>query len=472
MSYTYRVVCQATTKHSPIGTKWYSSWYSSRSSAESARISHGHNGFMNIETRQVSSGGSIRSTEGSTALASAQAAQAKQQAAQAEYWARKTAEAQNAASSSASAFNSAISAATPQYRPTASSPSPQPPAGPQPPSTSSGSTAGGSTGSRSSAIPAGLARPATFSETQYRSMYPDVDKAIKSGQFSSAWQHYLLHGKSEGRKSNFSAAGSTGSTSSSNPTSPAVPYPYTVATKNGISHAQVNEFLSKVVTNFNKANGTNFQLNSEGHIRSGGSGAYMSIEQQKAFNSTIPVNAVDFKYGKAIDKAIAGDVTDLKNLDRFFTGAERPAEGYSKEYLLKEKEARGLGISVAELDKRNAASAPVASTGSPIVPQKSESETNKQEENEKAKGASAEEHRKDEEAHAKAAAAQAEADEKKQQALALATANKNSAKEERIRKINEMRKPWGGAASSSSGSDAMVAPPITPASQVPPPPFQ
>jgi hypothetical protein len=83
-----------------------------------------------------------------------------------------------------------------------------------------------------------------------------------------------------------------------------------------------------------------------------------------------------------------------------------------------------------------------------------------------------EQQKKEAEEHAKAAASQAEADEKQQQALAVATANKQSAKEARLKKIMEMRKPYmSGAASVNGSSDAMVVPPITPASQVPPPPL-
>jgi hypothetical protein len=60
----------------------------------------------------------------------------------------------------------------------------------------------------------------------------------------------------------------------------------------------------------------------------------------------------------------------------------------------------------------------------------------------------------------------------RQQALVTTQANKQSAKEARLKKIMEMRKPYmGGAASVNGSSDAMVVPPIIPASQVPPPPL-
>jgi hypothetical protein len=59
-------------------------------------------------------------------------------------------------------------------------------------------------------------------------------------------------------------------------------------------------------------------------------------------------------------------------------------------------------------------------------------------------------------------------DERAEQAMAAATAKRQSSREERLRKIMEMRKPYtsGGG---STGTDAMIAPVITPASQVPPP---
>jgi hypothetical protein len=92
--------------------------------------------------------------------------------------------------------------------------------------------------------------------------------------------------------------------------------------------------------------------------------------------------------------------------------------------------------------------------------------------NDRASEAQAQQDERQADGLAKATAAQTEADEKKQQALAIATSNKQSSKEDRLRKITEMRKPYmGGAASSSSGSDALVVPPITPASQIPPSPF-
>jgi hypothetical protein len=93
-------------------------------------------------------------------------------------------------------------------------------------------------------------------------------------------------------------------------------------------------------------------------------------------------------------------------------------------------------------------------------------------ENESMASGNSEEHRQDEEAHAKALAAQAEADEKQAAALAIATVNKASAKESRLKKIMAMRKPWSsGGATNSTGTDSMVAPVITPSSQLPPPPL-
>ncbi len=60
--------------------------------------------------------------------------------------------------------------------------------------------------------------------------------------------------------------------------------------------------------------------------------------------------------------------------------------------------------------------------------------------------------------------------ERADEAMAAATAKRQSSREERLRKIMEMRKPYtsGGG---SSGTDAMIAPAISPASQVPPPPL-
>jgi hypothetical protein len=286
---------------------------------------------------------------------------------------------------------------------------------------------------------------------------------------------------------------------------PSVDYPYNVALKSGISHGEMNEFLKKTLRDYNQKNGTSFWVTPNG-MRVNGTGAYMSPDQTKAFNSTIPVHAVDYKYGKAIDKALGGDATDIKNLDRFFFGKERPAGGYSKEYLTKEKEARGMGITVAELDKRNAAKAaaaakpkeavPVATTSTGESSEESDSQAAKKPEPKKEdkqsdkvfdKGglgpnlpngeslpntAISKDDNKDKDDKKVYSAAQAEADEKQQQALAVATANKQSAKEARLKKIMEMRKPYmGGAASVSSSSDAMVVPLITPASQVPPPPL-
>lgn len=68
-------------------------------------------------------------------------------------------------------------------------------------------------------------------------------------------------------------------------------------------------------------------------------------------------------------------------------------------------------------------------------------------------------------------AAQAQQEEEKEAALATATAVKHSAKESRMKKLMSMRKPWSSGGSSSNGSDSMVAPPITPSSQIPPPPL-
>ena len=43
---------------------------------------------------------------------------------------------------------------------------------------------------------------ADFDEIGYRKAYPDVDRAIAAGRLSSAWQHYQLHGRQEGRRPN------------------------------------------------------------------------------------------------------------------------------------------------------------------------------------------------------------------------------------------------------------------------------
>ena len=72
---------------------------------------------------------------------------------------------------------------------------------------------------------------------------------------------------------------------------------------------------------------------------------------------------------------------------------------------------------------------------------------------------------------AKQTAAQAQLNQEKEAALVTATASKHSAKESRMKKLMSMRKPWSSGGSSSNGSDSMVAPPITPSSQIPPPPL-
>jgi phytanoyl-CoA hydroxylase len=38
-----------------------------------------------------------------------------------------------------------------------------------------------------------------FVESDYLALYPGIDEAIQSGNFASAWDHYLKHGRSEGR---------------------------------------------------------------------------------------------------------------------------------------------------------------------------------------------------------------------------------------------------------------------------------
>ena len=52
------------------------------------------------------------------------------------------------------------------------------------------------------AIKARQRSKADFDEIGYRKAYPDVDRAIAAGRLSSAWQHYQLHGRQEGRRPN------------------------------------------------------------------------------------------------------------------------------------------------------------------------------------------------------------------------------------------------------------------------------
>ncbi len=272
-------------------------------------------------------------------------------------------------------------------------------------------------------------------------------------------------------------------------------------------------------------------------------------------------------YNTAIDKAIAGDPTEMKNLDKFFTGAERPPSGYSPDYLKLEKRANLSGVSVdqqkasenalaasgtklirgdgafspddggankgngaavfavnskgekfhvtaeaaAEMKKNGTWTEPVVVSQSsvdamafgkrlvgaadlasinkvgtqtvaepvpvfspPIVVQASAPAPSApvQEAKTRPSAEGSENQQKEVEEHAKAAVAQAETDKKAEQAMAVATANKQSAREDRLKKIMEMRKPYmGGGASVGGGGDAMVVAPITPASQVPPAPF-
>ncbi len=68
-------------------------------------------------------------------------------------------------------------------------------------------------------------------------------------------------------------------------------------------------------------------------------------------------------------------------------------------------------------------------------------------------------------------AAQTQEEQEKEAALATATAAKRTAKESRMKKLMSMRKPWSSGGGSSNGSDSMVAPSITPSSQIPPPPL-
>ena len=41
-----------------------------------------------------------------------------------------------------------------------------------------------------------------FSESEYLTLYPDVAAAVKAGAFKSGYEHYVKHGKSEGRSIN------------------------------------------------------------------------------------------------------------------------------------------------------------------------------------------------------------------------------------------------------------------------------
>jgi len=406
------------------------------------------------------------------------------------------------------------------------------------------------------------------------------DGALRMQQAQNEWNSTRA---AQARASSGSSSGSTSIVTSRTAPSSG-PTAWSVAQKSGLSGGDINIVLNKSLAKFNAQNGTNFQLNSSGHIRQNGTGGWMTQGQHNAFLGSIPVNAVNYKYDLAIDKAIAGNATDLKNLDRFFTGAERASTGYTAEYLKLEKRARAAGISVdkqkanesalatgtkklirgdaafgpddgaantgngaavfavnskgekfhvtaaaaaemrangtwtepvvvsqsivdkmafkgrlgsaAELKNINKFETPVpvavVSSGSPLVTQAPESNANQQKDGKKensgpqadidakkaeaqakAVAAQAQQDEKQAEGLTKAAAAQAQADERKAEALATATANKQSAKEARMNKIAAMRKPWmGGGASASNGADAMVAPPIIPASQVPPPPFQ
>ena len=47
--------------------------------------------------------------------------------------------------------------------------------------------------------PPGPVVPIFFDEVYYRTAYPDVDNAIKLGYFTSGYDHYVKHGKAEGR---------------------------------------------------------------------------------------------------------------------------------------------------------------------------------------------------------------------------------------------------------------------------------
>jgi hypothetical protein len=44
-----------------------------------------------------------------------------------------------------------------------------------------------------------LTPPPSWAEQTYLDANPDVAAAVRSGKFVSGWQHYLVHGKREGR---------------------------------------------------------------------------------------------------------------------------------------------------------------------------------------------------------------------------------------------------------------------------------
>ncbi|MFL6799167.1 MAG: class I SAM-dependent methyltransferase [Xanthobacteraceae bacterium] len=55
-------------------------------------------------------------------------------------------------------------------------------------------------------ILAAPASPENFDERAYLTENHDVAKAVADGQFTSAWEHYLKHGKKEGRRQRLTAA--------------------------------------------------------------------------------------------------------------------------------------------------------------------------------------------------------------------------------------------------------------------------
>jgi hypothetical protein len=70
------------------------------------------------------------------------------------------------------------------------------------------------------------------------------------------------------------------------------------------------------------------------------------------------------KYNAAIEKAIAGDPTDMKNLDKSLTGAERPPIGYTPEYLQLEKRAKAAGVSI---DQQKANETALATSSTKLI---------------------------------------------------------------------------------------------------------
>jgi hypothetical protein len=213
-------------------------------------------------------------------------------------------------------------------------------------------------------------------------------------------------------------------------------YPYNVAKSMG---GNIVGTLNDSLKLYNHTYGTTFSLNSSGHIKDA-NGKWMTPDDNATLNHVI-------RTGHATGYAIPTPPAPVPA-----PAVAAPSSGSPLVEPAPAPEAPAIEPATPEV-----------ATSAPTLPEQA-SET--------ASSAQADADAKKAEADAKAAAAQAAADQKQQEALVVATANKASAKEERMKKINAMRKPWmGGAASSSSGADAMVAPPITPASQVPPPPL-